>query len=191
MSAPTSNGCLDGRELWTEVETLGSIRHKTIVNLYYCYFGADNNLLAKFLDDARMLLHNSSEWTYIALREVETLSIRPSSSRASCSSVGGGGAGEKGQVVGGGRRRVTAGGGRWWRPTVLRVSGWGWVRAWGFGGGSSIADDLEGVNWGGGGLAMAVCCGRQGRAVTALPVGWWGTSGGPVLAAGVSNGRRG
>jgi hypothetical protein len=106
MSAPTSNGCLDGRELWTEVETLGSIRHKTIVNLYYCYFGADNNLLAKFLDDARVLLHNSSEWTHIALREVETLSIRPSSSRASCSSVGGGGGGRERAGCG---RRPTAG----------------------------------------------------------------------------------
>jgi hypothetical protein len=33
-------------------------------------------------------------------------------------------------------------------PAVLRVSGWGWVRVWGFGGGSSIADDLEGGDWG-------------------------------------------
>ncbi|KAG8049364.1 hypothetical protein GUJ93_ZPchr0009g1827 [Zizania palustris] len=37
-------GCLD-RELRTEVETLGSIRHKNIVKLYCCYSGADSNLL--------------------------------------------------------------------------------------------------------------------------------------------------
>jgi hypothetical protein len=63
------------RELWIEVETLGSIRHKNMVNLHYCYFGTDSNLLAKFLDDARAPLHNSSEWTHVALREVQTLSI--------------------------------------------------------------------------------------------------------------------
>ncbi|VAI26470.1 unnamed protein product [Triticum turgidum subsp. durum] len=35
----------DSRELRTEVETLGSIRHKNIVKLYCCYSGADCNLL--------------------------------------------------------------------------------------------------------------------------------------------------
>ncbi|XP_047052517.1 receptor protein-tyrosine kinase CEPR1-like [Lolium rigidum] len=35
----------EGRELRTEVETLGSIRHKNIVKLYCCYSGADSNLL--------------------------------------------------------------------------------------------------------------------------------------------------
>ncbi|CAM0948610.1 unnamed protein product [Alopecurus aequalis] len=35
----------EGRELRTEVETLGSIRHKNIVKLYCCYSGADCNLL--------------------------------------------------------------------------------------------------------------------------------------------------
>ncbi|KAK3140322.1 hypothetical protein QOZ80_5AG0399350 [Eleusine coracana subsp. coracana] len=36
---------LGDRELRTEVETLGSIRHKNIVKLYCCYAGADSNLL--------------------------------------------------------------------------------------------------------------------------------------------------
>ncbi|KAF8655748.1 hypothetical protein HU200_060905 [Digitaria exilis] len=38
-------GWLGDRELRTEVETLGSIRHKNIVKLYCCYSGADSNLL--------------------------------------------------------------------------------------------------------------------------------------------------
>jgi Leucine-rich repeat (LRR) protein len=38
-------GWLGDRELRTEVETLGSIRHKNIVKLYCCYSGADCNLL--------------------------------------------------------------------------------------------------------------------------------------------------
>ncbi|CAN6352510.1 unnamed protein product [Urochloa humidicola] len=43
----TSNGgsWMGDRELRTEVETLGSIRHKNIVKLYCCYSGADSNLL--------------------------------------------------------------------------------------------------------------------------------------------------
>ncbi|KAL6638483.1 hypothetical protein ACP70R_023978 [Stipagrostis hirtigluma subsp. patula] len=40
-----SGGWLADRELRTEVETLGSIRHKNIVKLYCCYSGADSNLL--------------------------------------------------------------------------------------------------------------------------------------------------
>ncbi|KAG2630977.1 receptor protein-tyrosine kinase CEPR1-like [Panicum virgatum] len=41
----TTSGWLGDRELRTEVETLGSIRHKNIVKLYCCYSGADSNLL--------------------------------------------------------------------------------------------------------------------------------------------------
>jgi Leucine-rich repeat (LRR) protein len=41
----TAGGWLGDRELRTEVETLGSIRHKNIVKLYCCYSGADSNLL--------------------------------------------------------------------------------------------------------------------------------------------------
>ncbi|CAN6357241.1 unnamed protein product [Urochloa humidicola] len=45
-STTNSNGSWIGdRELRTEVETLGSIRHKNIVKLYCCYSGADSNLL--------------------------------------------------------------------------------------------------------------------------------------------------
>ncbi|CAD6269430.1 unnamed protein product [Miscanthus lutarioriparius] len=48
-NTPTSNnrdgGWLGDRELRTEVETLGSIRHKNIVKLYCCYSSADCNLL--------------------------------------------------------------------------------------------------------------------------------------------------
>ncbi|TVU48803.1 hypothetical protein EJB05_00078, partial [Eragrostis curvula] len=40
-----SSSWLGDRELRTEVETLGSIRHKNIVKLYCCYAGADSNLL--------------------------------------------------------------------------------------------------------------------------------------------------
>ncbi|XP_062203304.1 receptor protein-tyrosine kinase CEPR1-like [Phragmites australis] len=40
-----TGGWLGDRELRTEVETLGSIRHKNIVKLYCCYSGADSNLL--------------------------------------------------------------------------------------------------------------------------------------------------
>ncbi|KAL6847456.1 hypothetical protein ACP4OV_023309 [Aristida adscensionis] len=39
------SGWLADRELRTEVETLGSIRHKNIVKLYCCYSGLDSNLL--------------------------------------------------------------------------------------------------------------------------------------------------
>ncbi|XP_039803014.1 LOW QUALITY PROTEIN: receptor protein-tyrosine kinase CEPR1-like [Panicum virgatum] len=41
----TTGSWLGDRELRTEVETLGSIRHKNIVKLYCCYSGADSNLL--------------------------------------------------------------------------------------------------------------------------------------------------
>jgi serine/threonine protein kinase len=43
--ASSNSGWLGDRELRTEVETLGSIRHKNIVKLYCCYSGADSNLL--------------------------------------------------------------------------------------------------------------------------------------------------
>ncbi|TKW29813.1 hypothetical protein SEVIR_3G420100v4 [Setaria viridis] len=45
LTSTTSSGWLGDRELRTEVETLGSIRHKNIVKLYCCYSGADSNLL--------------------------------------------------------------------------------------------------------------------------------------------------
>ncbi|XP_066355094.1 receptor protein-tyrosine kinase CEPR1-like [Miscanthus floridulus] len=44
-SSNRDGGWLGDRELRTEVETLGSIRHKNIVKLYCCYSGADCNLL--------------------------------------------------------------------------------------------------------------------------------------------------
>ncbi|GJN35604.1 hypothetical protein PR202_gb24397 [Eleusine coracana subsp. coracana] len=44
-STTTKTTWLGDRELRTEVETLGSIRHKNIVKLYCCYAGADSNLL--------------------------------------------------------------------------------------------------------------------------------------------------
>ena len=44
-SSDGDGGWLGDRELRTEVETLGSIRHKNIVKLYCCYSGADCNLL--------------------------------------------------------------------------------------------------------------------------------------------------
>ncbi|PWZ55895.1 Receptor-like protein kinase HAIKU2 [Zea mays] len=44
-SGDSDGGWLGDRELRTEVETLGSIRHKNIVKLYCCYSGADCNLL--------------------------------------------------------------------------------------------------------------------------------------------------
>ncbi|CAL4897444.1 unnamed protein product [Urochloa decumbens] len=43
--AVTNSSWMGDRELRTEVETLGSIRHKNIVKLYCCYSGADSNLL--------------------------------------------------------------------------------------------------------------------------------------------------
>ncbi|EAZ20064.1 hypothetical protein OsJ_35662 [Oryza sativa Japonica Group] len=59
-------GCLD-RELRTEVETLGSIRHKNIVKLYCCYSGADSNLLVyEYMPNGNLwdALHGSGGWGF-------------------------------------------------------------------------------------------------------------------------------
>lgn len=64
---PASPGCpgLD-RELKTEVETLGSIRHKNIVKLYCCYSSNDNNLLVyEYMPNGNLwdALHNG--WCFL------------------------------------------------------------------------------------------------------------------------------
>uniref|UniRef100_A0A0D9Y1R3 Protein kinase domain-containing protein n=1 Tax=Leersia perrieri TaxID=77586 RepID=A0A0D9Y1R3_9ORYZ len=59
-------GCLD-RELRTEVETLGSIRHKNIVKLYCCYSGADSNLLVyEYMPNGNLwdALHGAGGWGF-------------------------------------------------------------------------------------------------------------------------------
>ncbi|BAF30367.1 receptor protein-tyrosine kinase CEPR1 [Oryza sativa Japonica Group] len=59
-------GCLD-RELRTEVETLGSIRHKNIVKLYCCYSGADSNLLVyEYMPNGNLwdALHGGGGWGF-------------------------------------------------------------------------------------------------------------------------------
>ncbi|PKA47483.1 Receptor-like protein kinase HSL1 [Apostasia shenzhenica] len=64
-SSPPDKLCLD-RELRTEVETLGSIRHKNIVKLYCCFSSSDSNLLVyEYMPNGNLwdALHNA--WSFL------------------------------------------------------------------------------------------------------------------------------